>query len=249
MRRGGVLVLLALAVGGCGATHHIGRPRWLLPDLRQDSPWGVDARAHLGRRRTVYRLVFASTVRNVGAGPLVVVGTRPSTARRLMRMDQVVVGSGGRTRDIVGVGHGYYSVPHAHWHFVPFEQYELRRLDGSLVARDHKVGFCIGTHLTTAAVLRRLCAHGKPKALYVRENLQPHHGDTYGPEREGQYIDIDGVPAGIYDVVHRVNIERRIRESDYANDVASLRVRLRWLGSPREPLVTSIRACPSTARC
>ena len=166
-----------------------------------------------------------------------------------MRMDQVVVGSGGRTRDIVGVGHGYYSVPHAHWHFVPFEQYELRRLDGSLVARDHKVGFCIGTHLTTAAVLRRLCAHGKPKALYVRENLQPHHGDTYGPEREGQYIDIDGVPAGIYDVVHRVNIERRIRESDYANDVASLRVRLRWLGSPREPLVTSIRACPSTARC
>ena len=53
-------------------------------------------------------------------------------------------------------------------------------------------------------------------------------GDDYDPHLEGQQIDVTGLPAGVYVLRHPSNPERRLRESSYANNSASLRLRLTW---------------------
>lgn len=42
------------------------------------------------------------------------------------------------------------------------------------------------------------------------------------PRLEGQYVDVTDVPPGRYRLVHRVNADRALRESDYTNNAASV---------------------------
>ena len=80
-------------------------------------------------------------------------------------------------------------------------------------------------------------------ARSVREGISPGFGDDYVPIREGQSIDVTGVPPGRYVLVHRVNPDRALRESSYANDAASVAIELdgrqvrgaRPLPGPPEP--------------
>jgi hypothetical protein len=58
------------------------------------------------------------------------------------------------------------------------------------------------------------------------------YGDVYLPHLEGQSIDITGLPDGTYRPVHRVNPDRRLIESNYGNNVASVLIRVAW---PRGP--------------
>jgi hypothetical protein len=60
----------------------------------------------------------------------------------------------------------------------------------------------------------------------VYEGISVGWGDIYVPAKDGQAIDISGVPPGDYDLVHRVNVNRLLREADYSNDDSSLRIRL-----------------------
>ena len=73
-------------------------------------------------------------------------------------------------------------------------------------------------------------ARGRPGALRVVEGLTPGYLDDYGPQLEGQYIDITGLSAGDYSLVHQVNADRRIRERSRQNNVASALVRIEWPG-------------------
>ena len=56
------------------------------------------------------------------------------------------------------------------------------------------------------------------------------YGDVYEPNLEGQSLRLTGLDAGRYRLVHRVNVGRRLRESSYANNAASLLLQLRWRG-------------------
>jgi hypothetical protein len=47
--------------------------------------------------------------------------------------------------------------------------------------------------------------------------------------------------------VHRVNSDRRLRETRYDNDAASLLLELRWTGG--EPSIRVLATCPGTDRC
>jgi hypothetical protein len=47
--------------------------------------------------------------------------------------------------------------------------------------------------------------------------------------------------------VHRVNAERRLRETSYANNAASVLLRLRWRGGG--PFIDVLAECPGSARC
>jgi hypothetical protein len=56
-----------------------------------------------------------------------------------------------------------------------------------------------------------------------------------------------GVPAGTYTLVHRANPEQRLEEISYANNSASLRIRVSWRGGT--PHVQTLRRCEGSERC
>jgi hypothetical protein len=52
-------------------------------------------------------------------------------------------------------------------------------------------------------------------------------GDVYKPNLEGQSLRLTGLRDGRYLLVHRVNVDRRLVESNYANNVVSMLLALR----------------------
>ncbi|HVD11508.1 MAG TPA: lysyl oxidase family protein, partial [Gaiellaceae bacterium] len=219
------LVLLAGCVGSGQEP-----PRESLPDLDQALPDAISIETRGGRRV----LVFASAVDNVGAGALVIEGSRSSRAVDTMRIRQLVTTADGSTdvRSLPGRLRYVRSETHSHWHLLGFEHYSLRRAsDGRLVAPDRKTGFCLGDRYRIAspppaappkAVWVRECGRGRTRLLRLRQGISPGYGDDYVPALEGQLVDLTGVPPGRYLLVHRVNADLSIRESNYENNAASV---------------------------
>jgi Lysyl oxidase len=234
VRRLTAAAALILGAAGCGGG---AEPRELLPDLRQLPPEAVSVTEADGE----HRLTFLSAVENVGEGAIVLEGRRPSLAEAAMTVEQVVrrVDGSTRSRHVNAELRYVAAETHEHWHLLAFERYELRRAsDGGLVAPDRKTGFCLGDRFDSGprklpnepaqAVWTRECGRGGRGLLSVRQGLSPGYGDDYVPNLEGQYVVLDGVPAGRYRLVHRVNPERALRESDYSNNTASVLLELTW---------------------
>lgn len=228
----------------------------LLPDLDQEMPTElvVTKAAHS------WRLGFRSAVRNVGDGPLTISGHRQSRIERTMDAEQMIVRTEGPRTVVHGVGQLRYvrSPDHQHWHLLGFDDYELRRPRGTrAVVRDRKTGFCLGDRyeVTTRVlparppdpVYTRNCGIERPGLTGVREGISVGYGDDYSANLEGQYLPLDGMRAGRYVLVHRVNADRRLVESSYDNNASSSLLRLRWRrGAPR---ITVLAVCPTTDQC
>jgi hypothetical protein len=224
-------------------------PRELLPDFDQRAPFRLTLAGT--------KLGFASATDNVGDGPIWIRGSRFSAAVP-MRARQLVRLSDGTVRAYPDAGRLRFTPEstHTHWHLLDFQRYELRRGDGTLVVRDRKSGFCLADHYGYAA--RRVaafrgprflgnCAASQPRVLTVEQGSSPGYTDLYPAHFHGQNLELRGVPAGTYVLVHRANPEARLEELDYANNAASLRIRLTWRGST--PHVKTLGVCEDSDRC
>ena len=233
-------------------------PDELLPDLDQRAPAALVV-LHLAGR---WRLGFGSAVDNIGAGPLWIHGTRPSTAVPTMRGDQIVRLKGGAKRVYRNVGRLRYQThpPHHHWHFRPFARYELHRTaDFKLLARDRKTGFCLADHYGYAARLVKNftgphflgnCGTGKPNKLGVNEGASPGYTDRYPAFFHGQDLDLTGLPGGRYTLVNRSNPDRKMKELRYDNNASSALVRLTWPnGRSAAPRIVVLARCEDSERC
>jgi hypothetical protein len=228
------------------------RVRELLPDFDQRAPSGLTIAGGPGR----WLVGFTSLVDNVGLGPSIFVGVRPSGAT-LMDGTQRVLLANGRTRVYRSVAKFRYtnSPPHHHWHLMRFDSFELRTLEGTVLVRDRKSGFCLADHWGAAPGFwpgRRPhflgdCEQFHPDATHVVMGTTPGYTDRYPAFFHGQNIDITGVPAGVYDLMHRVNATMLLRELRYDNDAASVRIRLSWVAAT--PHVTVLRSCNATPTC
>jgi hypothetical protein len=178
-----------------------------------------------------------------------------------MTADQVVEQDGAPKAVVRGAGRLRYvrSPDHRHWHLLGFDRYMLRRAgeQRSAVA-DRKTGFCLGDRYPDVhrdglsgapkdKVYRSRCGLDHPDLLGVEEGISVGYGDAYAANLEGQYLPLDGLPAGRYVLVHRVNADRRLRELDYTNNAASLLLRLSWRRGV--PSLRLLRSCPDTDRC
>jgi hypothetical protein len=150
------------------------------------------------------------------------------------------------------------SPTHQHWHLLHFDRYELRRAGQTrVVVRDQKTGFCLGDRYRVVGYDVPAakpdpsyiggCGLREPRRLDVEEGISPGYGDNYLPYLEGQSVPLNGLAAGHYVLVHRVNTDHSITESNYANDAASVLLDLRWDGTL--PVVTQLAACPDSAEC
>jgi Lysyl oxidase len=236
----------------------------LLPDLDQELPRNLVVSVDRSGAIPRFHLGFDSAVDNRGAGPLVISGHRDSQDQPEMVADQVIQRSDGSTTTVAGVGRlrYVYSADHNHWHYLGFDHYELRRAaDYKLVAPDQKTGFCLGDRYDTdtasqlpgepaQAVYTGYCGRNQTDLLTVGEGISVGYGDVYFANLEGQFVDVTAVPAGEYYVVHRVNADRQLHESDFSNDAASLLVDLSWpQGDSAAPAVKVLRECPATDSC
>ena len=237
----------ALVLAACGGS----APAELLPDLDQEPPEYVIFAA-LGER---YVLTFDSAVSNVGAGPMLVAGRRLGETPE-MHVEQVVLRADGSeaAQPVDAVMRYEVAESHAHWHLMGFERYEIRRAsDHALVGTSRKIGFCLSDRYEARpgglpgqpeeAVWIEECGRGRPELVEMREGISVGWGDEYVPTLEGQYVDVTGLAPGRYEIVHRVNTERVFRESDYANNAASVLVEL------GNRAVEILRSCPDSERC
>jgi Lysyl oxidase len=236
------VALLIVLVSGCGGSGSTATE--LLPDLVQSPPRALE----VYQASDTWRLAFLSAVENDGGGPMLLSGRRPDLRTPAMTVEQLVRRSDGSvaTYPVDGEIRFVESETHRHWHFLDFERYDILTTDGKTVARDQKTGFCLGDRYDAARsvelpgepsqpVWTQECGRGQPGRLLIREGISPGYGDDYVPRLEGQSIDITGLPAGSYLLRHRVNVERVLRESDYANNSAEVPFELSWseTGTPR----------------
>src|SRR4051794_7831242 len=238
--------------------------RDLLPDLDQEMPANLQVATDRSGAIPRFHLGFESAVDNRGAGPLVISARRDSQAQPEMVADQAIQRSEGASRTVPDVGRlrYVYSEDHDHWHLLGFDHYELRRAgDYKLVAPDQKTGFCLGDRYNTDTT-RRLpgepaagfytsyCGRGNTELLSLVEGISVGYGDVYFANLEGQFVDLTGVPAGQYYLVHRVNADRKLVEADYSNDAASVLIEVSWPdGTSAAPSVKSLRGCPNRDSC
>jgi Lysyl oxidase len=248
-------VALAMAIASCeGASE---RPAEVLPDLDQVTPRALAILVEGDQER----LIFVSAVENVGRAPLVIAGRRAETLEPDMSARQIVRRAGGGTTEYPLDMRLEFVVSetHQHWHLLEFERYELRTLAGKQIGRDRKTGFCLGDRYDARgkvripgepprAVWTHNCAKNQPERLRILQGISPGYGDDYVPNLEGQFVDVTDVPAGRYLLVHRVNADGDLHESNYENNAASVLFELtRPAGVP--PKVRVLAECPGSASC
>lgn len=239
----------------------------LLPDLAQEAP------DHLQLRRSGARtlLGFGSAISNIGVGPLIVDAQRvPGKAEMVARQIVRTAPNDMATEQVVAanVGTFVYDADHTHWHFRGFDRYELRRTsDYRLMAPDRKTGFCLGdrrpssltgstpdTHhsddISSDPTFN--CHRGDPERTSLREGISYGWSDDYPAYLEGQFIDVTQVPPGRYYLVHRANPDRLLRETNYANNVSSEQILLKWPKGFRNGTnadYSELRTCVGSDRC
>lgn len=241
-------------------------PTQLLPDLVQLAPRDIEIQEGAPGSGD-FQIGFTSIVGNVGDGPMEIHGVGPGAGAD-MTAYQVVHTSEPDTPvqlpDPIGVVHYEDElVNHNHWHFQPFDDYELRSLDGSHVYSDQKEGFCLINSLSIAFsgtpglqseyMLGDFCHQGLTDETEITEGISVGWADEYTPFRGGQDVDLTGVPAGRYYLVHTVNGGTHpIHElgDDFANDSATATVDLSWPnGSGALPAVKVLKTCLAAETC
>jgi Lysyl oxidase len=241
-----------------------GALRILAPDLAPVTPYGLVVSGGVADGKQFAQLSFASAAINIGDGPLVIRGVRAGVNQPEMTADQILVRADGTEERKAGVGALRYIVDrtHEHWHLLSFMTYELRRLSGyRLVRPDQKTGFCLGDRTnadpTTLLpgepddrVFNSNCGLEETGLLEIEEGISVGWRDTYQSWLDGQLIDITGLRAGRYVLVHRVNEDRTLEETEYANNASSVLLNLSWpRGRSAPPVVKILRRCPTTDRC
>ena len=223
----------------------VGVPRF--PNLVQRPPSGLTLMARGGGR---WLLGFTSMVDSRGPGIIWIRANRRAN-ERVMSVRQLIQLAGGGVRVDPPSGELHYVVapPHYHWHMLGYVHAELRSAgDYTLRVRDHKSGFCIADHYGGAIGIRHgpprflgRCEQFNPKARHVEEGSSVGYTDRYPAFFHGQQLEVTGLKAGLYWLVHRANEDLHLRETRYDDNAAAVLIRLTWHDGT--PSVTTLRTC------
>jgi hypothetical protein len=225
------------------------------PDLRTLPAWGIQLQTgkDLGEGappNNLY-LTFGATVWNGGTSPLVVDGFR-RTGTELMDAYQYFFDAKGKQVGSVPAGTMEWDKRegHKHWHFTDFASYRLLGADKKLVVKSTKEAFCLAN---TDAVdytlpnakwrpsnndLATSC--GQNTSVAVREVLDIGNGDTYGQYLPGQSFDVTSLANGTYYIQVLANPNKKLTESNTANNSSLRKVTLSGAGATRKVTVASV---------
>jgi hypothetical protein len=202
-------------------------------------------------------LRFANQIQNIGAGPLKMrfefLGAGPEGARVGFvdcRMEQVIERSDG-TDAFRNAGPCVFHTSHGHFHYSNFAEFSLHRVlrngrtDPAVLRKSSKRGFCLTDGRNFAFGTSRnsgrgywfpncnlpdrsqLASQASTGAVWNTMGISPGWGDVYSWDTPDQYIEITGVPDGLYDVVSTANPDGGILESMRGDDTARTRICLK----------------------
>jgi len=198
-------------------------------------------------------LRFNQTIANIGEGPLELRFDMkgiltPSKADDLML--QRIYNSDGTYTDRFADRYVFHAV-HAHIHYVGFGRSILygynavlgRRTNGGRPVRvGKKVGFCVGDirfldqywgatgngprqwAFPSCNIPKSVDLSGP--AAWMVQGVDVGWADVYGWNLADQYIDITGVPNGVYEILQIANPRHSVIEQSYADNCSSTVIRL-----------------------
>jgi len=114
-----------------------------------------------------------------------------------------------------------YQECHGHYHFKGFAAYRLLDKDGNVAQIGKKVSFCL-------LDVYRWNSSAARNSKYTCDNqgIQAGWSDVYDSGLPGQWVEIDGLPAGNYQLEITINPARVLIEGDYGNNVTTVPVRI-----------------------
>ncbi len=108
-------------------------------------------------------------------------------------------------------------------------QYRLRDLSGNLLASSEKASFCVADDYRTLPNLPgspptpryRLCPTGSRRTS-IKVGLSVGWSDVYAWPREGQWIDVTGIPSGHYLLEMEANPDGTVHETTREDNILQL---------------------------
>ena len=116
-----------------------------------------------------------------------------------------------------------WSSCHGHYHFNGFAVFRLLRLDGTVVLEGGKRAYCMED---TVQVHSGPTVGCDKKYDCFNQGIQAGWSDVYSNNLDCQWLDITGIPGGDYLLQVEVNPDRAFEEADFANNVATIPVKL-----------------------
>lgn len=202
------------------------------------------------RRGSRAEISFSSIISNAGDAPILLFGKRRDTAGTTMPGWQFSKGSDGRLVRRPTNGFVWDNRDtHFHWHYNKLAVYELLDMDGKVLRRSDKVGFCfMPTTLLRFEPISGPVGIGAPswyndrtqpvdcgmrKSKRVAMSLPAGWGDEYYQSVAGQSLDVSDLPPGSYRLRITVNPEGDLAESDPLNNVSERVIKLAGIGGDR----------------
>jgi hypothetical protein len=108
---------------------------------------------------------------------------------------------------------------HGHYHFKGFASYRLLDSDNNVVQLGSKVSFCLLDVIRWSNTAAKL-----PIYSCDNQGIQDGWSDIYDSGLPGQWVVIDGIPAGNYQLEITMNPGNVIVEGDYTNNVTKIPV-------------------------
>jgi hypothetical protein len=169
-----------------------------LPDLKALPPYDIAMEVTADGR---HLLRFSQAFANIGAGPILVRGKLAPDGS--MPGYQEIVDEAGNVVRTHRVADVVFHPDHKHWHAGDIASYELRRggPTGPVVAKNGKVSYCLVDDHQAPEYTGK---YYPPQFLNCRE---PYFGltagwvDLYEADLPDQWVDVTGVPDGIYYLV------------------------------------------------
>jgi len=127
-----------------------------------------------------------------------------------------------------------YSPCHGHYHFTEYALYSLFSADRKIkIEQGRKQGYCLedGVRVHDGATN---CA---PSYTCTNQGISPGWADAYTADIDCQWIDITDVPPGNYTLSVELNPKRKMVESDYSNNKASVLVNVPVWDKTKDPMV------------
>jgi len=197
-----VVAMLTLWIGAVASAATSGLPDLIL--------WGESCSPR------ITTMVFSSSACEVGEGCAV------AGSRRLLRFNT-------ETRNI-GAGDLYLGDPegnplfeyascHNHYHFQGFATYRLVNSAGTVLAAGNKVGFCLEDIEPWSS-----SANSNPLYTCANQGIQAGWADIYNSTLPCQWIDVTGLPAGVYILEMVIDPNNRLAESNDSNNVVRVSV-------------------------
>lgn len=199
------------------------------------------------------RLRFAARIVNIGAGPFIIRAHRPWIGGEDWTVEQWIQDrSGGYSSTTTGATLIYGGDGHNHWHVKQVEVHQLETLDGKVLGRLLKQGFCFfdtdpyDPNLAGAPQKAHWGALGcaTPFDTRVRMGLSVGWGDKYPWHLIDERIDVTNVPDGIYRLREIADPNNDFIEADKSNNETWADIQLTALpGGLRD--VKVVRAGPA----